>query len=249
MTLTEFLLTANADDNIALAEWQAIPTTETIYMVTSTMNALLAQNKLKIPFKKAAADSAHPFQDYADVFVDATRQPTDFNFNPSSTMGAGVVSMLNEMAVGPFVVDGFDYSTVIGQLRDLLVILGSKVVYRNAGATIEQVKAIRYPPVWSPCDHGDNLYTLSKSNFDVVVLSVLLAESISNVFIRCYWSTSVGAQEVLSTSALTIRGTDAISLSRGFTRPELGVPATAKVLRFEYTSVYDGVVTSVSVSK
>jgi hypothetical protein len=117
------------------------------------------------------------------------------------------------------------------------------------GTTLEQLKQIRYPAVWSPCNHGADSYTLSKSNFDVIVMSVLLSENVSTVSIRCYWSTSVGTQEVLATSALTIRGTDSLSLSRGFTRAELGVPTTAKVLRFEYTSVYDGVVTSVSVSK
>jgi hypothetical protein len=249
MTLTEFLLTANADDDIALADWQAIPSTETIYMATSTMNALLADKKLKIPFKKAAVDSTHPFQDYADVFVDSTLQSTDFNFNPESTMGASVVGMLNEMATGPFTVDGTDYSDAIGLLRDLLVYLGSKVTYRNKGTTLEQVKAIRYPATWLACEHSGQAHVVSASYSDILTLAATLVDNVTNISVRCYWATAVGAQEYLSQSSVNLRGMDALFVSQSFTRANLGLPTTARILRFEYTSAYDGVVSSVSVSK
>jgi hypothetical protein len=246
MTLTEFLLTANADDAIALSDWQAIPTTETVYMVTSTMNALLAQDKLKIPFKKAATDSTHPFQDYADVFVDATRQPTDFNFNPNSTMGAAVVSMLNEMAIGPFLVDGIEYSEAIGELKDLLVFLGSKVAYKNAGATIEQVKAIRYPALLTNCVHaGGQDFLVSISNKDLFSFITETFTEIPNFSVTMYWRESATEVWKKYQTPLNLTGGNG-NLSQVIRKPN-GI-STARHFKFEFTPKYVGLINSVSVS-
>lgn len=115
--------------------------------------------------------------------------------------------------------------------------------------TLNDTKAIRYPATWLGCTHPSDGRLLSVLNQDIVTFSASLLEEVQNVEVRCYWSTAVGQQEFLSNHTIGIRGTDGLYVSQSFTRANLGLPTTAKVLRFEYTSIYDGVVYSVSVSK
>jgi hypothetical protein len=109
--------------------------------------------------------------------------------------------------------------------------------------------AIRQPPQWLDCDHGAQAYTVSVSHQDVFTFSATLVEEVANISVRCYWATAVDSQEFLAQRKTNLTGQDALFVSQSFTRASMGLPSTARILRFEFISAYDGVVSSVSVSK
>jgi hypothetical protein len=249
MELEEFLATANVDDEIALAAAHSHSVTKLVKIDTTT--------------RKTAVETVDIFNGTVDRLTNFTpdsaltpeQQAIAASIAPKivkafiKLMNTQFYINLNDAAVSEAFAAALSLGVLTQVEHDGIYKAAELITSPFANTTLEQVKAIRYPATWLPCEHNGQAYLISVSNQDSITMSVDLAVLVSNVSVRCYWSTAVGQQEFLSNRNLNISGTDSLYVSQSFTRASLGLPTTAKVLRFEYTSAYDGVVNSVSVSK
>jgi len=251
MNLEEFLSTANADDAVALAEAKAYVTTkvwriegairktqvETTVIVNDTIDRLEA-NIVTL----SAIASPTPTEAGQLVISKAILRALNNLYNPEFYINLAdptVASMFaNAQALGVLTQPEIDGITEAATYAETPF----------ASTTIDDVKAIRYPSDWTACDHGAQAYIISTSN-EPIAFSLSLTTTTSLVRIRCYWSTAVGSQEFLSNRSLAMDGTDSLFVSQMFTRQSLGLPTTARVLRFEYKTAHAGVANSLSVSK
>ena len=152
--------------------------------------------------------------------------------------------VLNRIASGLLVAAGV-YSAAI----DVAFFAQAETTtYPFTDKTLEDVLKIRQPAAWLDCNHGAEPHTISASAKDTFGFSASLVETSDSISIRCTWATAVGAQEFVSQRKLTMSA-DSLHVSQSFSRASLGLPSEARVLKFEYLAAYDGVVTSLSVSK
>ena len=252
MNLTDFLLTASADNNVALAEAKAYTTTkvwriegaerktsvETVVIVNDTTDRLTdAIATLKALPEPTPTEAGQLVLSKAILRALGNLYNPEFYINLADTEVAGMFS--NAQALGVLTA-----AEIAG--------ITTAATYNETpfdSTTLEQVRAIRQPPQWLDCDHGGQAHVVSASYQDTFTFSATLVEEVDNISIRCYWATAVGAQEYLAQRKTNITGQDALFVSQSFSRASMGLPSTARILRFEFISAYDGVVSSVSVSK
>lgn len=254
MTLTEFLVTANVDDTIALAEAKAYTTTK-VWRIEgqirkTAVETVFTNSEIEERLQGFVEDIS-----LIDVGARTSTQATTLKVSKAILRS---ISRLYEPEYYINLADP-DIATMFAAADALDILEPTEIegITRAAtytetpfvNTTLAQIKAIRYPPTWIGCEHGGQSYMVSASNADMVTLSVELVDNVNNVTVRCYWATAVGQQEYLSNRTLSVNGSDALNVSQSFSRAEIGLPTTARILRFEYTSVYDGVVNSVHVSK
>lgn len=89
--LAEFLITASADNTLALAEAQAHEVQTHKLIHRDTMNGLLAKFKLYMTFKAIAADNSNPFQNEFAAFLASE----EYNFKFNSNTGLAQIGMLD----------------------------------------------------------------------------------------------------------------------------------------------------------
>jgi hypothetical protein len=239
MTLTDFLLTADADNQIALDAAKLHPLTTGALIHRDSMNSFLAMVNIYVRFKEIALDSTNPFQNLISAFLDST----EYSFKVGTTTGDTQIAALDKIIAA-----GIDISAPLATIRPVILARANQVTYPLADKTLNDVLAIRQPAVWTACNHGGELHTISASAKDTLGFSASLVEASDNISIRCTWATAVGAQEFVSQRKLTMSA-DSLYVSQSFSRASLGLPSEARVLKFEYLAAYDGVVTSLSVSK
>lgn len=249
MNLTEFLETANVDDELAVAEAQAHPVNT---------------------YRKIGANEARQFFSITGALDSIEAGVTD---TTPATLMAGLpttVGMLCKAVLGTLNSSGNKFATdpnfQDGQLNRAAssILVGAGIypqavdtaffasaedtTYPFANTTLSDVKAVRYPAVWTPCAHVGQDWLVSVSNGDSYNFVADLVEFDAPVKLRCTWATSVGSTEVLSTREAAMQGSTKL-VSQLFSKQSLQLPNDARILKFEYLAAYDGAVSSVSVSK
>lgn len=175
MNLTDFLSTANADDETALGEAHAFVAYTGKLIHRNTMNSLLTQSGVYTAFKKLAADDGHPWQDAAAAFLDST----EFNFMQSDTTGMIQIGMLDQMIASNITVDvgnrSVDVSTALVNVKATAIAIANTPYYPFATVTLEQIKSIRLPPVTRDVTTTPDGFHTSTLNSDSFRFSVLPA--------------------------------------------------------------------------
>lgn len=136
MTLEEVLATASSDDAVALSYAKSYPVTVGKLIPRTTMNSLLAQFGLFTAFEAEAKTD-----DRFAAFMHTTSN--EYNFMVGTTAGDAQLGMLDTIITeGRF--------PNLAALKGTVVAIANATTYPFAAATMEQLKAIRYPATWQP---------------------------------------------------------------------------------------------------
>ncbi|MFC6441042.1 hypothetical protein [Bowmanella sp. JS7-9] len=127
--------------------------TETNYIDSNLMNALLAQHSLAAFFEWEKGNLTSPFADACIAFTNAVKQPSNFNFNSATINGAANVNILQAMidyygTLGSGAVTELNttYDVITTRLtafRNLVTVIGVKTSYPLANSTLVQVMHAR----------------------------------------------------------------------------------------------------------
>jgi len=233
MTLTEFLSTANANDTTALAEAHAYTETQGKLVSRNMVNSILAQNGMYNALLAAASSD-----DLIAAFMDASS--TQYNFIEGDSTGNVQIAALDALIAGDF--------PELAALKPPLIALCNVPFNPFAGATIEQVKAIRYPVTSELCTHPAEMdYAVSASNKDLFSFVSTLTDDCKGIDVSIKWRED--AAEAWKVFRLPIRlqgGSAGESLSQVIARPR-GIQ-NARHFEFSYQGQYAGQVSTVNVT-
>jgi hypothetical protein len=252
MTYEEFL----AQTDIAALDDQAATDAAIAYTVTELV-------KINTDTRKTAIETVDIFNGTVDRLKTFTPNPalTSEQQAIASSLAPKIVKAFDKLMNTQFYINlndadvamAFTAAKAYGVLTEVeyagIYKAAESITKPFASKTLLDTKAVRYPATWAACAHPSDGRLLSLSNQDVITLSATLVDLVPRITVRCYWTTAIGQQEFLSNRTVSVDGADALYVSQSFKRADFGLPTTARVLRFEYTSIYDGVVASVSVSK
>ena len=235
MTLTEFLLTADADDVLALAAAQAHTETQGKLIPRNTMNSILAQALLYNDFLEAS-----PTNDLIAAFMDVSS--TEYNFIQSNPAGTGdqQIAALDTLIAG-------DYPT-LAALKPTLIALCNVPYKPFESTTMAQVKAIRYPATAELCVHPSGMdYAVSASSKDLFSFVTVLTEDCTGIDVSIRWRED-GTQpwKVFSSPIRLQGGYSGESLSQVMARPR-GIK-DARHFEFSFTGQYAGQISTVNVT-
>ena len=239
MNLSDFLLTADADNAVALAAWQALPVTTGKLIHRDSMNSMLAMASVYVRFKAIALDDAHPFQNLIAAFLDSV----EYNFIVGKTTGDLQIAALDQIIAADI-----DVSVPLASIKPAIMDRANSVNLPNANATLEQVLDIRDPLVWTPCTHGGQSWSVSASQSDKMKFIVTKTVAGGSVDLKTTWSVNNEVATVQTTiNRIThIQCNDSnVSTSDMRLRQEMKIPSEARIIRMEYKGRD---VTSVAVS-
>lgn len=235
MTLADFLLTADADDALALAAAQAHTETQGKLIPRNTMNSILAQAGMYNAFLLAS-----PTDDLIAAFMDVSS--TEYNFIQGNATGDGQIAALDTLIAG-------GYPQLAG-LKPVLIGLCNTPFNPFADATIEQVKAIRDPATMAAVTNpAEAAHVVSQSNKGGFRFTITAAEAFKgNVEIEVQAKNQDTLQYIDIPQAkmivpldMTAGQTLAHVLQRGATLTGY------RHFKFTYKAPYGSAVTSVSV--
>ena len=233
MTLTEFLSTADADDTTALAEAHAYTETQGKLVSRNMVNSILAQNGMYNALLTAASSD-----DLIAAFMDASS--TQYNFIEGDSTGDAQIAALDALITGDF--------PELAALKRTLIELCNIPFNPFSDATIEQVKAIRYPVTSELCTHPAGMnYVVSASNRDLFSFVSTLTDDCTGIDVSIKWREDAAeAWKVFNVPVRLQGGNAGETLSQVIARPR-GIQ-NARHFEFSYKGQYAGQVSSVSVN-
>jgi len=233
MTLTEFLLTADADDSLALAAAQAHTETQGKLIPRNTMNSILAQAGLYNAFLAAS-----PTDDLIAAFMDVSS--TEYNFIQSNPTGDGQIAALDTLIAG-------DYPQ-LAALKPTLIALCNVPYQPFENTTLAQVKAIRYPATAELCVHPAGMdYAVSASSKDLFSFVTVLTDDCTGIDVSIKWREDGAETWKVFSSPIRLQGGSAgESLSQVIARPR-GIK-DARHFEFSFKPQYAGQVSTVNVN-
>jgi hypothetical protein len=240
MTLTEFLATADVDDNVALAEANAYATTkvwriegavrktqvETTVIVNDTTDRLEASiTALSAIGSPTATELAQLALSKAILRALTNLYNPEFYINLADPTVAGMFA--NAQALGVLNQAEIDGITAAATYNETPF----------AGITLAQVQDIRNPLVWTDCDHGLQTWLVSSPQTDRIRFFVTKSVAGGSVEIQTTWGVSNEAGVVQATinRITTLQCSDSnVATSDSRTRQQMDIPPEAKILRMKY---------------
>lgn len=139
MTLKEFLATANADHNLALAEAKAYTSTGGHLIPATTVNQLFAQLDLTGFIKDVAANPAHIARHKMTSVLLSIQGNHDFNFIVGTTAGNGNLAMLDWLISEAMT----EQADKLIMFKESVTALANRLIYPFAGASLHDVLLAR----------------------------------------------------------------------------------------------------------
>lgn len=99
MTLEEFLLTADADHNVALQQARAYTETQGRFITSNSLTVYVVQLGLYSVFSDVAGTANHAARDICMAVIDRLRGVSDFNFISGTPMGDANFQLLSALKI------------------------------------------------------------------------------------------------------------------------------------------------------
>lgn len=134
MTLKEFLLTADADHNIALQQARDYAETHPVFITSNTMTVYVLQAGLYDVFSDEANNIDSPVRGICMALMDRLRGQSEFNLSASLPLGQANIAMLDILiAALP------QHEPSISDLKSTLLAVSNKPVNHFANVTLHDV--------------------------------------------------------------------------------------------------------------
>lgn len=133
MNLKEFLLTADADNQIALDAAKLHPLTTGVLIHRDSMNSILAIAGIYVRFKEIAIEANHPFQNLIAAFLDSTEYNFKQSEKPSST------GMRQIAALDAIINANIDVSVPLASIKPAIMAKANQITYPFANTTLQDI--------------------------------------------------------------------------------------------------------------
>ena len=138
MTLQEFLLTADADHNIALQQARDYTENQPVFITSNTMTVYVLQAGLYDVFSDEAASVDSPVRGICMALMDRLRGQSEFNLSTSLPLGQANIAMLDILITAlP------QHEPAISNLKATLLAVSNKSVNPFVNVTLHDVLIAR----------------------------------------------------------------------------------------------------------